>query len=278
MIPMTTVKQPITGNYHTHTRLCRHAEGMPDDYAAAALQHGLQFLGITDHTPLPDDRWLGVRMCMAQLDEYVQSIKRAQETYPQLTIFAALECEYVPEFHSFYEEVLLGEYAFDYLVYAPHWFLHQGEWLGIVGQSDTPERLVSYGKHAIRGLETGLFTFLAHPDIFGNDYLQWDASAQSCARDILAAAEALDIPLEINGLGFRREKVETPDGTRNMYPWRPFWQTAQDYCISVTTNSDAHRPQDIIANIDDARSLARELDLNIIELNTRLSPPPGVCP
>ena len=260
----------IRGNYHTHTRLCRHAEGMPTNYAAEAVRQGLSVLGISDHTPQPDDRWIDVRMAMADLPAYIESIRQAREAFPELTILTALECEYVPEYRSFYQDELLGRYQMDYLICAQHWFLHQGQWLGCFGQTDTPERLVAYTQHTINAMETGLFAFVAHPDIFGNDYIVWDDQATSCAQAIAEAAAALDIPLEINGLGFRREKVTSPEGLRAMYPWPPFWETAAAYPIKVIVNSDAHRPADITANIPDAIALANRFNLPIIDLYDRL--------
>ena len=47
----------ITKNYHTHTYRCQHASGDVEDYCEAAVEQGLQVLGISDHTALPDDRW-----------------------------------------------------------------------------------------------------------------------------------------------------------------------------------------------------------------------------
>lgn len=263
----------LRGNYHTHTCLCRHADGMPIDYAREAVRQGLSILGISDHTPLPDDRWLDVRMAMKDLPAYLESIQLAREKFPQLILLTALECEYIPEYHHFYEDELLGRLQMDYLICAQHWFLHDGHWLGCFGQSNTPERLASYTNHLLQAMETGLFAFVAHPDIFGNDYPAWDASAKTSARAIAQSAADLNLPLEINGLGFRRDPVQTPDGPRTMYPWTPFWETAAEYNISVIINSDAHRPVDVTGNMTDACALAQRLHLPIIDLYERLTAP-----
>ena len=42
----------IKTNYHTHTKLCNHAEGMPIDYVARAVELGYREIGISDHGPL----------------------------------------------------------------------------------------------------------------------------------------------------------------------------------------------------------------------------------
>lgn len=253
--------------------MCRHAEGLPVDYAAEAVRQGLSVLGFSDHTPFPDNRWIDVRMAMSDLPAYIESVQQARLIYPELTILTGLECEYIPEYHHFYQDELLGCHHLDYLICGQHWFLHHGQWLGSFGQSNTPERLGAYTDHVIEAMGTGLFDFVAHPDIFGNDYLIWDANAITCTKALAEAAAELGIPLEINGLGFRRETIQTPDGERRMYPWTPFWETASAYPITVTINSDAHRPADIVANIPDAMALARRFNLHTIELFDRIAKP-----
>ena len=48
-------------NFHTHTFRCKHAKGDVDDYCRRALELGMETLGFSDHTALPDDRWLVAR-------------------------------------------------------------------------------------------------------------------------------------------------------------------------------------------------------------------------
>ena len=40
-------------NYHTHTKLCKHAEGMPSDYFEQAKTDVCSELGFSDHCPYP---------------------------------------------------------------------------------------------------------------------------------------------------------------------------------------------------------------------------------
>ena len=64
----------IIKNYHTHTYRCQHASGDVEDYCQAAVEQGLQVLGISDHTALPDDRWPNVRMAFSDLPDYTAAI------------------------------------------------------------------------------------------------------------------------------------------------------------------------------------------------------------
>ena len=243
-------------NLHTHTQLCQHATGVVDDYCHVAIQHGLQVLGFSDHTPLPDDRWPSERMTMAELSLYDQLIEKARVKYDELVVLKGMECEYFPEYHSFFEDELLGNLKFDYLIGAVHYFPHNGGWFSIFDDVMKGSVLDSYCRHFIDMLESGLFKLIAHPDIFGYTYPDWDKNCEACARDILAATAELDVALEINGKGYSKPKLITRKGSRYRYPWFKFWEIAAEYDITYSANSDAHKPADVNANIDKSLKLA----------------------
>ena len=257
----------ITKNYHTHTYRCKHATEDVSEYCQAALDQGLQVLGISDHTALPDDRWPNIRMPVAELPNYINAIDTAIISFPDLRILKGAECEYAPEYHSFFEDTLLGEHNFDYLIGAAHYFPLNGEWVGSYGGADTVEGLRAYTDYLIESMQSGLFAFMAHPDLFGNCYHQWDSNTINASKDIFAAAESLQIPLEINGYGLRKPKITTSAGTRPMYPWLPFWELASEYNILAIANSDAHRPQDVSANIAEATELGQKSGLKFADLS-----------
>ncbi|MCB1191948.1 MAG: histidinol-phosphatase [Leptospiraceae bacterium] len=253
-------------NYHTHTFRCKHASGDVKDYVKVAIENGITVLGISDHTPLPDNRWLNVRMHFSELGNYVNAIISAKSEFTQIKILKGMECEYAKEYHSFYQEKLLGEYGFDYLIGAPHYFTDGNEWKNTYGDLVHGKDLIAYGNYVVESMQSGLFRFIAHPDLFGNSYLPWDENTIACSKDILQAAEELKIPLEINGLGFRKPRVNSPKGKRRMYPLDEFWELASGYNISVVLNSDAHRPQDVAASIDKGLAMAQKYQLKIADL------------
>lgn len=253
-------------NYHTHTYRCKHATGEVIDYAKIAVEQGITVLGMTDHTPLPDNRWLGIRMEIEELPEYLNAIKEAEVAFPNLKILKGMECEYATEYHNFYQDELLGRWKLDYLILGPHFFPYQGEWLASHHHIRCAKTLQAYTDHLITSMESGLFTFVAHPDLFGITYEEWDQNTEACSRQILLAAADLKIPLEINGYGFRKPHLQTKSGSRPSYPWLPFWELAQEYDVEVVVNSDAHQPQDVAANIVDGLQLAKQLNLKIAEL------------
>lgn len=255
----------LTRNYHTHTYRCQHALGDVSDYAAAALEAGLTTLGMSDHAALPDDRWQTVRMAFHELDGYEAAIETARRKFPELQILKGMECEYAEEYHAYYEDELLGQRKFDYLIGAGHYTPYQGGWINSFEELDHPSHLRAYAKFLGEIMSTGLFAFIAHPDLFGCSNDRWNEDLTACSHDILQAAAETQVPLEINGLGLRKAPKQTSQGPRAQYPWIPFWEIAQDYPIRVICNSDAHKPGDVAAKLEETVQIARKFGLNLIE-------------
>jgi histidinol-phosphatase (PHP family) len=251
-------------NFHTHTSLCHHAKGSVDDYCREAIKAGISVLGFTDHCPFPDGRWASARMDMSELPGYVRAIEQARSDYPQLTILAGLECEYVPEFADFQRECFLGEFSLDYLIGAAHSYRHQGEYKEIYGETLSAEQLQAYADYLVEIMNSGLYSALAHPDLFAMTIWEWNKDAEACARKILEQAARCRMPLEINAYGLRKPKKEYAEGIRSMYPITQFWQLAAEYDIEVLPGSDAHRPEDVWSNTDDCFAIAERFGLKVI--------------
>lgn len=257
-------------NLHTHTARCNHASGSVRDYVQAAREKKMPLLGLSDHMPRPDGRWKSSRMMMNELTAYEDEILRAREEFDDIHIAKGLECEYLPELRSYIEDELLGARGFEYLIGAVHYVNPDGGWKDFHLMTD-PRDLLAYAKLVVKTMESGLFLFFAHPDLFGYSYREWDVNAQACGRDILAAARALDIPLEINGYGMRKGMIETKSGERWKYPWLHFWDLATEYDVRVIASSDAHEPENVDGNIKDGLKIARDRGLRLVKPSQLLS-------
>ena len=252
-------------NFHTHTFRCKHATGDAEDYCAIAVARGMHTLGFSDHAALPDNRWQRERMSYEQLDGYVDAVRKAQTDYPSLRVLLGMESEYVPELRAYYEDELFGARRFDYLVGGPHYFEQEGAWKGSYGGTRDAASLTAYGRNVASMIESGLFDFIAHPDLFGNCYEHWDENTIACSRDIFAAAKAHDVALEVNALGLRKIAHKKPTNPFPMYPWLPFWELASECGVKVVVNSDAHRPQDLQARTAEAYAIVAALGLQLVD-------------
>lgn len=96
----------MPADYHTHTPLCRHAEGSPESYVDAALQAGLTEYGISDHAPAlpePFDDW---RMSEAELPEYFSWIERARaHAAGRMPIRAGMEYDWLQSCEKWIEDL-----------------------------------------------------------------------------------------------------------------------------------------------------------------------------
>ncbi|MEK6795816.1 MAG: histidinol-phosphatase [Spirochaetota bacterium] len=247
-------------NYHTHTARCKHAVGSVHDYVNAAINAGIGILGISDHTPLPDGRWQDVRMHMNELADYCAEIHAARRD--GITVLTALECEDFPGYRGFYRDVLVPRV--DYLIGGNHYFRMNGAMRGIYDDNILgAAELSAYAQHVIAAIGSGLYAFIAHPDLFGYAYHRWDAETQAVSRDICSAAKSFGVPLEINGYGMRKRPVPSADGERAPYPWEPFWEIAGSIGAPVVINSDAHRPEDVAAGIPEGYAIAERYGLRM---------------
>lgn len=243
-------------SFHTHTRLCRHASGDPVDYVLRAEKDGCSALGISDHCPYPDGTWSGSRMNVSDLGEYINLMDQAKVSSP-FPLYTGFECEWHPVFESWYRDHLLGELGANYLVYGAHWVQDAGEFWYIAEVQD--KRLLHrYVDLTVQGIMTGLYSFMAHPDLFLAGYTAFDEDVRAASRDIIQAAITMNLPLEINGLGLQRPKIRGDHGMRYPYPVREFWELASFLGARVICNSDAHRSEDVIASCVKAREFAAE--------------------
>ena len=105
----------LKANYHTHTRLCRHAIGDVIDYVKVAYECGFLELGISDHAPYKDDfmtkeeykrsRLDTSAMDYSELDIYFNQIKEAKIKYPRVKILTGFETEFLENKIDYYKEL-----------------------------------------------------------------------------------------------------------------------------------------------------------------------------
>lgn len=249
----------MIANYHTHTPRCRHAEGTEAEYVQAAFDAGLEILGFSDHTPywFPGDYYSGHRMFPDQLGEYCDSVRKVQKEYAdKLQIHLGLEVEYYP---AYFGELLsrLRDAGIEYILLGQHFLGNEiNEPHGIHATEDE-SRLRRYCDQVIEATQTGIFTYLAHPDMF--NYVGDPKIYQRHIRRLCQEAKACGVPLEINLLGIR---------TGRNYPNRMFWEVAAEENCDCIIGCDAHFPRDITDTEAEQKALALVRDLGLHLMDT----------
>lgn len=228
----------MKANYHTHTTRCNHAIGSDEELILSAIKGGYQELGFSDHSPWKynTDYVSDIRMALEEFPEYVQSIRSLQKKYKdQIKIRVGLECEYFPEYIHWLKE-LVEEYRLDYIIFGNHHF-HTDEKYPYFGHHTTsPDMLNLYEESSIEGMESGLFAYIAHPDLFMRSYPQFDRYCELLSRHICHTAARLDIPLEYN-IGMLDHNQAFG---KLSYPHPEFWRIAAHEGCTAIIGVDAH--------------------------------------
>lgn len=255
-------------NYHTHTFRCGHAVGTDEEYVIEAIKAGIKELGFSDHVILRDHSQKGTRGDYSLLPDYINSIESLREKYKdQIKIYLGFEAEAMPYYFDYYKE-LLNEGHIEYFILGNHWELDEHNNLSsFFFHSTTTTKIIKrYTSSLIRGMKTGLFKFVAHPDLFMLNYAKWNKTTIKCSEEICKWSLKLDIPLEFN-FGPIRSGLRIINGEeRYTYPYFRFWEIVKKYGCKVILGLDVHNPKDIATDRNNpGYELANKLELNIID-------------
>ncbi|MBQ8556623.1 MAG: histidinol-phosphatase [Clostridia bacterium] len=226
-------------NFHTHTARCLHAVGTDESYVKAAIEGGFDVLGFADHAPWAfDSSYIShCRMTSAQWPDYRRSVLTLKEKYAgQIDIRLGLECEYFPRYRD-----QLHRWRDDgcqYLILASH-FLFTEEEFPYTGHScKQDDEVRRYAEQTVEGIATGLYCYVAHPDLYMMSRRELSPVCMEAADMICQAAKEAGMPIEYNLLGLMDEL----SGRGRGYPSRPFWEHVRKWDNDVILGVDAHDP------------------------------------
>lgn len=246
----------MIANYHTHTSRCRHAFGSEEEYVLSAIEGGLEILGFSDHTPqfFPGDYYSRMRMYPEQLSDYVGTINQLKVHYAKkLDIHLGLEVEYYP---ALFAALLprLQDAGVEYLLLGQHWNCNEFDAPYNGRPTEDVAQLAQYCNQVIDAMQTGLFTYLAHPDLIR--FVGSNKVYETHIRRLCKEAKQCNVPLEINFLGLREG--------RN-YPDLRFWSVAAEENCPVIFGCDAHEPAHTVQPLAEQQALAmvQQFDLDL---------------
>ena len=204
-------------NYHTHTFRNHHTIGTEREYIESAIKNGFRTLGFSEHAPyrFPDGYISYFHMFPEDLENYIQTLLALKAEYAgRIEILIGYEAEFYPRFfdgqHYIHNEID-GAY-----VYEP---------------TDDPKILKAYVDQCIAGLDTGLYTYLAHPDLI--NFTGAETLYRKEMERLCLAAKERNIPLELNLLGLRANRT---------YPSERFFRIAKACGNTIVAGIDAHDP------------------------------------
>lgn len=280
-------------NFHSHTYRCGHAVGNEQVMVEAAIKNNIEILGFSCHVPLPRYRmhlikgsirirsvrallsWcrafvLGgpaMRMPYNQKEDHQTKIKQLKkQKQEQITIYQGYEAEYFQAYLSYYQD-LLDNQGVDYLILGNHFNKYSIHDCYYGNPNITDQQIIQYKDDVLKALDTDLFSYIAHPDLFMIGKGHWDNLCQQVAIEICTKAKEKDVPLEINGGGMRRGMRKVGDAMQYPYPNTHFFEVASKIGNKVVLGIDAHSPDhfndQIYVTMED---FAKKLNLEIVDI------------
>ena len=246
-------------DHHTHTVLCGHAEGRPKEYVAAAKRAGLAGVGIADHFPWPAGYDEKHRMKPEKFGTYTEMVEEAREAGRELGLVVryAVEADWVPGRMDEVFAVLDSE-DFDYVIGSIHFvddlpFDHPGHKAVWFAEGRPVFIWRRYYELMFDMVSSGRFDVIGHFDLpkkFGTRPPA-EAGTGPLVDAVIAAAADLGVAAEINTSGLRKPVGE-------MYPTLEILRKMASAGMKIVLGSDAHAPDEVGANFENALDLAKE--------------------
>lgn len=280
-------------NFHTHVYRCGHAIGDERVMVESAIKNKIEILGFSCHVPLPKYRLHllrglpyafnslktvavvfktmitngpAMRMPYPQMKIHLKNVKQLQNEYQNdIKIFQGFEAEYFETYLPYYQK-LLDDKIVDYFILGHHFHKYSIHSLYFGKPKITDKELNLYKEEVLKALDTNLFSYIAHPDLFMIGKRVWDDNCEKAAKEICVKAKEKNVALELNGGGIRRGLRNINDELLYPFPNPYFWKIASEVGNKVVLGIDAHSPEDF--NDDIYRQLHKLVDkyeLNLVD-------------
>jgi histidinol-phosphatase (PHP family) len=260
----------VLTDYHLHLRpddvdatAAEHfTEENVDRYLAAAEEHGIEELGVSEHVyrfAQALEIWdhpFWREQARDDLDAYAEFVR-------DTPLRLGLEADYVPGAEDRISN-LLGARDFDYVVGSVHFLGNRAvdhEGYDVWEDEGDPERVwTRYFETLAEAARSGLFDILAHPDLVK----VWGRGRPLPERDprfyYEPAVEAISdsgMAVEISTAGLRKPVGE-------LYPSRQFAEMCIEAGADFALSSDAHAPDQVGYGYDRAMEFLEELGVGRI--------------
>lgn len=238
-------------DYHVHTPLCNHANGVMEDYVRRAVAVGLREICFLDHLTL-HERGRHLSMTPDMVPLYYQAVRDLGHRYrDRIAVKAGLEVDFDPRHVRGVEEIV-APFDFDVLAGSVHFI----DDINMVSAKDTQMRESRemddlcglYLDRLLQMVETMDIDIICHLDIYKKFGRRPGNGFQRQIDAVLAAVRDRGRTVELNTSGLYHPAGE-------FYPGPDLIAKIHECHIPMTLGSDAHKPEQV------GRNLAEALDL-----------------
>lgn len=248
-------------DYHNHLERGTLTLGYLKQFTEEAKKKGIEHFGISEHAyhfyqtaDILRNSWVDERR-FYDMDDYVRLFHEAWRD--DIDVKMSIEMDYTPGKHKEMEK-FIKSYDFDYVIGSVHWIddfgIDLAEYRHEWDKRDVFDVYRRYFDQIVTLAESNLFDIIGHLDlvkIFNHvpndeNFLleQYDRAATA-----LAASKTC---VEISTAGLRKP-------TGKLYPEKKLLQMCFDKKIPIVLSSDAHIPEHVGADFDQALQLAKEV-------------------
>ena len=243
-------------NLHTHSRYCGHGSGEIMDYLSYASGKGFSFLGFSEHCPFPTGRFRSTRMPYSEMEKYENDVRSSASGF-SFPVLLGYEIDYMEQWHDYFRSV---RERVDYFTAGVHFVERpDGTFRTPFNDGFSDDDVRRYAEQVVKVMESGLVSFLAHPDVF-LCRRHFDSVTEETSRMIASASASLSVPLEINGNGMLKDS-EGYEG----YPSGNFWRIASEYVDAAVISTDAHTVSNLDRTIPYVRAFAEKAGIAVLE-------------
>jgi len=269
-------------NLHTHTRWS-DGSSEPEQYIGEALRQGFSVLGFSDHSPVPFPNSFALKeenlplYCRAILDlkKKHNNPLSAEKT---IEILCGLEIDFIPGLTTSIEDIQRN-YNFDYTIGSVHlvrneskeglWFI-DGPDISIY-DAGIQQVFGGNGREAVTDYYRQLQEMISgksNPDIIGHldkvkmynrgryfsEHDPWYVNLIDETLDLISESGAV---VEVNTRGLYKKRSDT------FFPGPEVLKRILALNIPVTVSSDAHKPEELSLQFEEAKSALRNLGFKV---------------
>ncbi|MDF2720523.1 MAG: phosphoesterase [Paenibacillus sp.] len=245
---------------HTHHDRCGHAEGTIRDYIESAIAHGLQVIGISDHSPYfaeEEDRpQPGIAMARSEFNRYVEEVLQLKKEYEnRIEVLLGVESDFFPEHLDVYKSAY-APYPFDYIIGSVHKtdgvsIFNKNRWKSFTAAQKQLQK-DNYFELVRQSAQSGLFQILGHIDAMKAYLPEFSGIQTAAVEETLRVIGQSGIAIEINTSG----KMKDCGG---WYPSDEILERAYHYGVPVTFGSDAHVPGRIGDDFEQVKAKLKQI-------------------
>jgi histidinol-phosphatase (PHP family) len=253
-------------DYHLHLRpddveatAAEHfTQANAERYREAACERGISELGVSEHVYRFQQAlavWqhpLWREFATDDLDAYCEFVRERTD------LRLGIEADFVPGAEDRTAN-LLDEHDFDYVVGSVHFLRDSSidmDDYSVWDHGHSPEEIWQrYFQMLAEAARSGLFDILAHPDlvkVWGPDRPRPEGDLRRYYEPAVEAIAESEVAVEVSTAGLRKR-------ARELYPAQAFLEMCLDAGAPVALSSDAHSPEDVGADYEEALELLQRV-------------------